>query len=155
MLLFGPWNIKWEIWKHFISSFPYIEVRTSFSIFKCSVLFQTPPEINDSKPCGASIINLCWFLGNSDLQNVYLVHTELMHTLSVALWLLALWVNEPVLVWSYIYQNVQYASEHIVVGTLFILLVPLFILISKRDDLLFTKKANRHICFRSKLNKLE
>ncbi len=68
------------------------------------LLLLTPPEINDPKPCSASasIINLCWFLGNSDLQNVYLVHTEFMtcaHVVkSVAFWLLALWVNEQVLV---------------------------------------------------------
>lgn len=149
-MLFGPWNIKWEILKHWSS--------TLFSILKCfvlfcSVLFQTPPEKMWSLPSMTSNLAQCisinkqfvlifrerWpskFVIGSNRVYAWLQKTCAHKKLVIGIvgqWTGACLIN------YYIRQNVQYTTEHIVVGPLFILLDPLFIHIGKRDDFLSTK----------------
>ncbi len=86
------WSMEHKMRNHEASShssFPYIDCHTSFSILKCFVLFCFKHLRRNSEAChqwqqtlhsaSASTSNLCWFLENSHLQNLYLVHTELMY----------------------------------------------------------------------------
>ncbi len=164
------WSMEHKMRNHEASShsyFPYIDCHTSFSILKCFVLFCFKHLRRNSEAChqwqqtlhsaSASTSNLCWFLENSHLQNLYLVHTELMYDFkrlvhtnclkkSVAFWLLTLWVNGQVLVWSITtYAKMCNIHQNILLWDLYLSSLTHYLFTLAKEMIFFPQKSQIYL----------